>query len=80
MPAKATLLEPIMSVEVVTPRTSRRRHRRPVVPLGQVGESESRGPDQVVHGTVPLSEMFGDADRPAFAYRGSSNTTMQLIV
>jgi len=58
--AKPVLLEPIMSVEVVTPDeymgdvigdlNSRR---------GQVGGMEQRGNSQIVRAHVPLSEMFG---------------------
>jgi len=58
--AKPVLLEPIMSVEVVTPDeymgdvigdlNSRR---------GQVGGMEQRGNSQIVRAQVPLSEMFG---------------------
>ena len=58
--AKPVLLEPIMSVEVVTPDeymgdvigdlNSRR---------GRVGGMDQRGNSQVVRAQVPLSEMFG---------------------
>ena len=58
--AKPVLLEPIMSVEVVTPDeymgdvigdlNSRR---------GQVGGMDQRGNSQIVRAQVPLSEMFG---------------------
>ncbi|MGA2822190.1 MAG: elongation factor G [Bacteroidales bacterium] len=58
--ARATLLEPIMRFEIVTPSeymgdvTSDLNKRR-----GQVEEVQSRITDQVIHGKVPLSEMFG---------------------
>jgi elongation factor G len=58
--AKATLLEPIMRFEIVTPSeymgdvTGDLNKRR-----GQVEEVQSRITDQVIHGKVPLSEMFG---------------------
>ncbi|MCX6248763.1 MAG: elongation factor G [Bacteroidetes bacterium] len=58
--AKATLLEPIMRFEIITPSlymgdvTSDLNKRR-----GQVEEVQSRIADQVIHGKVPLSEMFG---------------------
>src|SRR5690606_11119247 len=60
--AKPVLLEPIMSVEVVTPEdymgdvigdlNSRR---------GRVGGMEQRGNSHVIAAQVPLSEMFGYA-------------------
>ena len=58
--AKATLLEPIMKFEIVTPSeymgdiTGDLNKRR-----GQVEEVQSRITDQVILGKVPLSEMFG---------------------
>ena len=77
--AKATLLEPIMSVEVVTPEdylgdvmgdlSSRR---------GKLGQSESRGPNQVVNATVPLSEMFGYATDLRSRTQGRATYTMQF--
>jgi elongation factor G len=77
--AKATLLEPIMSVEVVTPEdylgdvmgdlSSRR---------GKLGQSESRGPNQVVHATVPLSDMFGYATDLRSRTQGRATYTMQF--
>jgi elongation factor G len=58
--ARATLLEPIMRFEIITPSeymgevTGDLNKRR-----GQVEEVQSRIADQVIHGKVPLSEMFG---------------------
>ena len=58
--AKAVLLEPIMRYEIVTPNeyvgevTSDLNKRR-----GHIEEIESRISDQVIHGRVPLAEMFG---------------------
>jgi elongation factor G len=58
--AKSTLLEPIMRFEIITPSeymgdvTGDLNKRR-----GQVEEVQSRIADQVIHGKVPLSEMFG---------------------
>jgi elongation factor G len=58
--AKATLLEPVMRFEIVTPSeymgdiTGDLNKRR-----GQVEEVQSRITDQVILGKVPLSEMFG---------------------
>ena len=58
--AKPVLMEPIMSIEVVTPEEymgdiigdlNKRR--------GQIGGMESKGTARAVKATVPLSEMFG---------------------
>jgi len=58
--AKTVLLEPIMRFEIVTPSvylgevTSDLNKRR-----GHVEEIDSRNMDSVIHGKVPLAEMFG---------------------
>jgi elongation factor G len=58
--AKAVLLEPVMRFEIVTPSeymgdvTSDLTKRR-----GHVESVESRIGNQVIHGRVPLAEMFG---------------------
>jgi len=58
--AKAVLLEPIMRFEIITPSeymgdiTGDLNKKR-----GHVEEVESRLMDQVIHGKVPLAEMFG---------------------
>ncbi len=58
--AKVVLLEPIMRYEIVTPSvylgdvTSDLNKRR-----GHVEEIDSRITDSVIHGQVPLAEMFG---------------------
>jgi elongation factor G len=58
--AKTVLLEPIMRFEIVTPSvylgevTSDLNKRR-----GHVEEIDTRITDSVIHGKVPLSEMFG---------------------
>jgi elongation factor G len=77
--AKPVLLEPIMSVEVVTPEdymgdvigdlNSRR---------GQVGGMEQRGSSQVVKSTVPLSEMFGYVGDLRSRTQGRATYTMQF--
>jgi elongation factor G len=77
--AKPTLLEPIMSVEVVTPEdymgdvigdlNSRR---------GQVGGMEQRGSSQVIRATVPLSEMFGYVGDLRSRTQGRATYTMQF--
>ena len=77
--AKPVLLEPIMSVEVVTPEdymgdvigdlNSRR---------GRVGGMEQRGNSQVVRAQVPLSEMFGYATDLRSRTQGRATYTMQF--
>jgi elongation factor G len=77
--AKPVLLEPIMSVEVVTPEdymgdvigdlSSRR---------GKIGGMEQRGNSQVVTATVPLSEMFGYATDLRSRTQGRATYTMQF--
>ena len=77
--ANPALLEPVMSVEVVTPEeymgdvigdiTSRR---------GRVQQMEARGNAQVVSCRVPLSEMFGYATDLRSQTQGRANYTMQF--
>jgi elongation factor G len=77
--AKPVLLEPIMSVEVVTPEdymgdvigdlNSRR---------GRVGGMEQRGNSQVVRAQVPLSEMFGYATDLRSRTQGRATYSMQF--
>ena len=77
--AKPVLLEPIFSVEVVTPEdymgdvvgdlNSRR---------GKVGQMEARGNYQVVTAQVPLSEMFGYATDLRSRTQGRATYTMQF--
>jgi elongation factor G len=77
--ARPVLLEPIMSVEVVTPEeymgdviadlNSRR---------GRVGGMEQRGSSQVVRAQVPLSEMFGYATDLRSRTQGRATYTMQF--
>jgi elongation factor G len=77
--AKPILLEPIMSVEVVTPEEymgdvmgdlSARR--------GKVTGMEQRGNSQVVRALVPLSEMFGYATDLRSRTQGRATYTMQF--
>jgi elongation factor G len=77
--AKPVLLEPIFSVEVVTPEEymgdvigdlNRRR--------GQVQGMEQRGNAQVVSAYVPLSEMFGYATDVRSNTQGRATYTMQF--
>ena len=77
--AKPVLLEPIMSVEVVTPEdymgdvigdlNSRR---------GRVGGMEQRGNSHVISAQVPLSEMFGYATDLRSRTQGRATYTMQF--
>ena len=77
--AKPVLMEPIMSVEVVTPEeymgdvigdlSSRR---------GRIGGMEARGNTQVVSAHVPLSEMFGYSTDLRSRTQGRATYTMQF--
>jgi elongation factor G len=77
--AKPVLLEPIMSVEVVTPEeymgdvmgdlSSRR---------GRIAGMEARGNTQVVTASVPLSEMFGYSTDLRSRTQGRATYTMQF--
>jgi elongation factor G len=77
--AKPVLLEPIMSVEVVTPEDylgdvmGDLNGRR-----GRVGEMEARAGVQVVRSFVPLSEMFGYATDLRSKTQGRATFTMQF--
>lgn len=77
--AVPVLLEPIMSLEVITPDeyvgdviadiNSKR---------GQISGVEAEGILQVLHAEVPLSEMFGYSTSLRSATQGRANFTMQL--
>ncbi len=77
--ASPVLLEPVMSVEVVTPEdymgdvigdlNSRR---------GKVGQMESRGLNQVINAEVPLSEMFAYSNDLRSKTQGRATYTMQF--
>lgn len=77
--AKPVLLEPIMSVEVVTPEeymgdvmgdiSSRR---------GRIQSMEKRGNAQVIRAEVPLAEMFGYATDLRSKTQGRATYTMQF--
>ncbi len=77
--ASPVLLEPVMSVEVVTPEdymgdvigdlNSRR---------GRVGQMEARGLNQVVSAEVPLSEMFAYSNDLRSKTQGRATYTMQF--
>jgi elongation factor G len=77
--ARPVLLEPVMSVEVVTPEEflgdvigdlSRRR--------GKVQGQEQRGNALAVHAFVPLGEMFGYATDLRSSTQGRATYTMQF--
>ncbi len=77
--AKPVLLEPVMTVEVVTPEEflgdvigdlSRRR--------GKVQGQEQRGNALAVHAYVPLGEMFGYATDVRSSTQGRATYTMQF--
>ena len=77
--ASPVLLEPMMSLEVVTPEDfmgevisdiNRRR--------GRIVGQEPRGNTQVVSGTVPLAEMFGYATDLRSRTQGRATFTMQF--
>jgi elongation factor G len=77
--ARPVLLEPVMSVEVVTPEDymgdivgdlNRRR--------GKVLGMHERGNAKVVDAEVPLAEMFGYATSLRSASQGRANYTMQF--
>ena len=77
--AKPTLLEPVMSVEVVTPDN----HLGDVVGdinsrRGRVQGTEQRGNNQVVDALVPLSEMFGYSTDLRSRTQGRATYTMQF--
>ena len=77
--AQPKLLEPIMSVEVVTPEG----HLGDVVGdlnsrRGKVGQMEARGQNQVIMARVPLSEMFGYATDLRSRTQGRATYTMQF--
>ena len=77
--ASPVILEPIMSLEVVTPEDfmgdvisdiNRRR--------GRISGQEPRGNTQVISGVVPLAEMFGYATDLRSRTQGRATFTMQF--
>jgi len=77
--ASPTLLEPIMSVEVVTPEEfmgdvmGNLNSKR-----GQIGEMTDRGTAKVISAEVPLAEMFGYATDLRSMTQGRANYTMEF--
>ena len=77
--ARPKLLEPIMKVEVVTPRGfPRRRHRRPELPPRPGAGHGQRGNAQVVTAMVPLANMFGYINTLRSMTQGRAQYTMQF--
>ena len=77
--AKPVLLEPVMSVEIVTPDdylgdvVGDLNARR-----GQVRGTERRGGNQVISAQVPLAEMFGYSTDLRSRTQGRATYTMQF--
>jgi len=77
--ARPVLLEPVMSVEIVTPDdylgdvVGDLNARR-----GQVRGTERRGTNQVVGAQVPLAEMFGYSTDLRSRTQGRATYTMQF--
>jgi elongation factor G len=76
--AGPVLLEPIMKIDAVTPKDymgdvigdlNRRR--------GRIEQVEDKGETQYIHGTVPLSEMFGYATTLRSITQGRASYTME---
>ena len=77
--AKPVLLEPVMDVEVVTPRD----YVGPVIGnlnsrRGRIVSQEIRGGSEVVRATVPLGQMFGYATDLRSMTQGRATYTMQF--
>ncbi len=77
--AGAVLLEPVMKVEVVVMD----EYMGDVIGdinarRGRIEEMEPRGVNQVIHGVVPLSEMFGYATELRSRTQGRGTYTMQF--
>ncbi len=77
--AKPVLLEPVMDVEVVTPRD----YVGPVIGnlnsrRGRIMSQEIRGTSEVVRANVPLGQMFGYATDLRSMTQGRATYTMQF--
>jgi len=79
MKSQPELLEPIMSVEVVTPEefmgavTGSICQRR-----GRIESMEQKGNAKIINGMVPLAEMFGYANNLRTLTQGRANFSMQF--
>ncbi|MBN1594556.1 elongation factor G [candidate division FCPU426 bacterium] len=77
--AQTVLLEPVFSLEVITPEDymgdvlGNLNSRR-----GRIEGMEKKGNTQVIHGHVPLSEMFGYATDLRSMTQGRATFTMQF--
>ena len=77
--AQPVLLEPIMSVEVVTPEEYMGAvHGDLASRRGRIVSMEARGSSQVLRANVPLSSMFGYATELRSMTQGRATYTMQF--
>ncbi len=77
--AKATLLEPIMSVEVVVPDEYMGSINGDLISRrGQLEGTEIQGTTQIIKASVPLSEMFGYATEMRSRTQGRGSFTMHF--
>jgi elongation factor G len=77
--ARPVLLEPIMSLEVVTPEDFVGEVMGEVnARRGRVTGMESRGATQIIHAQVPLATMFGYATTLRSGTQGRATFTMQF--
>jgi elongation factor G len=77
--ARPVLLEPIMSLEVVTPEDFVGEVMGEVnARRGRVTGMESRGASQIIHAQVPLATMFGYATTLRSGTQGRATFTMQF--
>ncbi|MBF0273772.1 MAG: elongation factor G [Nitrospinae bacterium] len=77
--AGATLLEPVMAVEVVSPE----EYMGDIIgglsaKRGRINEMSDRGGNKIVKADVPLAEMFGYSTEVRSASQGRANYTMQF--
>jgi elongation factor G len=77
--AKAVLLEPIMSVEVVVPDEYMGSINGDLISRrGQLEGTEIQGTTQIIKASVPLSEMFGYATEMRSRTQGRGSFTMHF--
>jgi elongation factor G len=77
--AKAVLLEPIMSVEVVVPEEYMGSINGDLISRrGQLEGTEIQGTTQIIKASVPLSEMFGYATEMRSRTQGRASFTMHF--
>jgi elongation factor G len=78
--ASPILLEPIMSVEAITPE----EHMGDVVGdlnsrRGRIGSIEARSNSQIIHAQVPLAQMFGYATALRSLSKGRASYSMEPL-